>query len=57
MKKNKTFDAVQVMRDIRDRMSREIKGMAPEKQIDYIEKRSGLSGKPDEKAAAVSEDA
>ena len=57
MKKNKTFDAVQMMRDIRDGMSREIRGMAPEKQIAYIEKKSGLSGKPVEKATAVSGDA
>lgn len=42
MKKDKTFDAVKMMREIRDRMSEEIKGMTPKEQIEYIEKKSGF---------------
>ena len=42
MKKDKRFDAVKMMRRIRDQMSKEIKGMTPKEQIEYIEKRSGL---------------
>lgn len=43
--KIKTFDAVKVMRGIRDRMSEEMRGMTPKEQIEYIEKKSGLRGK------------
>lgn len=42
MKKDKGFNAVKMMRKIRDQMSKEIKGMTPKEQIEYIEKRSGL---------------
>lgn len=42
MRKDKTFDAVKMMREIRDRMSEEIKGMTPKEQIEYIEKKSGF---------------
>ncbi|MBN2498041.1 MAG: hypothetical protein JXR96_25850 [Deltaproteobacteria bacterium] len=42
---NKTFDAVRMMREIRDRMSREISRMTPEEQIEYFEKKSGLHEK------------
>ena len=38
----KAFDAVRIMREIRDRMSQEMKGMAPAEQIEYIQKRSGI---------------
>jgi len=42
MKKDKAFDAVKIMRDIRDRMSEEMKGMTPRQQIEYIERKSGI---------------
>lgn len=42
MKKDKGFNAVKMMRKIRDQMSKEIKGMTPKEQIEYIEKKSGL---------------
>ncbi|MDI6777166.1 MAG: hypothetical protein QMD03_08020 [Syntrophales bacterium] len=42
MKKDNIFDAVKMMRDIRDRMSEEMKGMTPKQQIEYIERKSGL---------------
>lgn len=42
MKKDKGFDAVKMMRAIRDRMSEEMKVMSPREQIEYIEKKSGL---------------
>jgi hypothetical protein len=38
MKKDKTFDAVKMMRAIRDRMSEEMKGMTPREQLEYIER-------------------
>jgi len=42
MKKDKGFNAVKMMRKIRDQMSKEIKGMTPKEQIEYIEKKSSL---------------
>jgi len=42
MKKDKRFDAVKMMRRIRDQMSKEIKGMTPKEQIEYVGKKSGL---------------
>ena len=39
--KDKTFDAVKMMRVIRDRMSRELKRMSPSEQIEYFEGKSG----------------
>jgi len=45
MKKNeKSFDAVQMMRQIRDRLSAQCKEMTFEEQKQYIRER--LSGKP-----------
>ena len=41
MKKTKSFDAVRVMRAIRDRMSREMRGMTPAEQIEYIRRAAG----------------
>lgn len=38
----KSFDAVKLMRDIRDWMSKDIRGMTPPEQIEYMEKKSGL---------------
>lgn len=40
MKKSKAFDAVKTMRDIRDRLSRELQGMSAAEQIAYIEAKS-----------------
>ncbi len=42
MKKDKPFDAVKLMRRIRDQMSKEIKGMNPKEQIEYIQEKSGV---------------
>ncbi len=51
MKKDKDFDAVRLMRRIRDQMSKDLMGMPPEKQIEYIEKKSGLRKGSGKKAA------
>ena len=51
MKKDKGFDAVKMMRKIRDQMSKEIKRMTPKEQIEYIEEKSGL--RREEKNRAV----
>ena len=40
IKKNKTFDAVKMMRESRDRMSEEMKRMTVKEQIKYIERKS-----------------
>jgi hypothetical protein len=53
MKKNKTFDAVKMMRDIRDCMSEEMKGMTVEEQIKYIERKSGLKRETRKQLAAI----
>ncbi len=37
---NKKFDAVKYMRQERDRISKTIKGMTPEQEIEYFRKRS-----------------
>jgi hypothetical protein len=52
MKQGKAFDAVKVMREIRDRMSEEMKGMTPREQIEYIERMAALQ-KRDRKLAAA----
>ncbi len=36
MKKDKSFDAVKMMREMRNRMSKEMQGMSPGEQIEYI---------------------
>ena len=36
MKKDKTFDSVKIMREIRDKMSQEMKGMTPKQQIEFV---------------------
>ena len=41
MKRDNSFDAVKTMRKIRDKMSKEIKGMSAKEQIEYIEKKFG----------------
>ena len=40
MKKHKPFDAVGFMRTMRDRMSKEMSGMTPQQQINYIRRKS-----------------
>lgn len=52
MKKDRTFDAVRMMRAIRDRMSEEMKGMTPREQIEYIE-RMAAPRKGEKKLAAT----
>ena len=46
--KTKSFDAVKMMRMIRDRMSEEMKGMTPSQQIDYIRRANEPVKKWDE---------
>jgi hypothetical protein len=50
--KNKKFDSVNLMRQIRDKMSQEIKEMTPQEQIKYFEKKSGVR-KTQKKRAVV----
>jgi hypothetical protein len=38
--KNKSFDAVQFMRNVRDKMSEEMRDMSFEEQQQYIEQRA-----------------
>jgi hypothetical protein len=38
IKKEKTVDAVKMMREIRDKMSKDIKGMTFEEETEYLEK-------------------
>jgi hypothetical protein len=52
MKRDKSFDAVKTMRKIRDKMSKEIKGMSAKEQIEYIEKKSGFR-REEKNSAAV----
>lgn len=47
--KEKDFDCVKMMRDIRDQVSREIMGMTYEEQRAWMDKR--LAKKPTKKAA------
>jgi len=49
--KKKTFDAVKMMREIRDRMSEEIRRLTPKERIEYFERKSGLEKKADTQAA------
>ncbi len=39
----KKFDSVKMMRDIRDRISRDIQGMTLEEEKEYLAKLSGKS--------------
>jgi hypothetical protein len=57
MKKTKSFDAVRVMRAIRDRMSREMRGMTPAEQIEYIRKAAGPREKVDRSEDAATANA
>lgn len=38
MKNNKKFDSVKMMREIRDKVSSDIKEMSPEQILEYIKK-------------------
>lgn len=40
VKTEKKFDAVKYMRQERERISKEIKGMTPEQEIEYFRKKS-----------------
>jgi hypothetical protein len=40
IKTNKKFDAVKYMRQERDRISKTIKGMTPEQEIEYFRKKA-----------------
>ena len=40
MKTLKDFDAVKMMREIRDKMSQEMKDMTIQEQVEYINKKS-----------------
>jgi hypothetical protein len=42
LKRNKAFDAVEMMRTIREQMGREIAGMTPPQEIAYIRKKACL---------------
>jgi hypothetical protein len=42
LKRSKPFDAVEMMRTIRDQMGREIAGMTPAQEIEYIRQRACL---------------
>ncbi len=52
---NKDFDAVKMTREIRDRMSEEMKGMTIEEQIEYIRRKSGLRKVEEKQEVVVSE--
>ena len=43
MKRAKTYDAVAIMRAIRDRMSAEMKGMTSRQRIEYIRRKSEVT--------------
>jgi hypothetical protein len=55
MKKNGAFDAVEMMRQIRDRMSEEMKRLTPTQQIEYIERKSGARGSQKERSPGMPE--
>lgn len=40
MRKRKTFDSVGFMRSVRDRMSKEMSGMTPQEEMEYIRMKS-----------------
>ncbi len=40
----KTFDAVKLMRDLRDRLSQEMEQMTPEERVRYIRDRAASTG-------------
>ena len=49
--KKKAFDSVKMMREIRDRMSKEIQRLTPKERIEYFEKKSGIRKKADSRAS------
>ena len=42
--KTKTFDAVRLMRELRDKLSQEMEQMAPEERMRYIRDRAASTG-------------
>jgi len=40
----KTFDAVKLMRELRDKLSQEMEQMTPEERIRYIQERAASTG-------------
>jgi hypothetical protein len=60
--KTKTFDAVKLMRELRDRLSQEMERMTPEERIRYISEKASSTGlarklAEDDKNAAQQADA
>ena len=58
----KTFDAVKLMRGLRDKLSQEMEGMTPEERVGYIQDKAastalGRTLAPDERKAAQQTDA
>lgn len=39
----KTFDAVKLMRDLRDKLSQEMEGMTPEERVLYIQAKAATT--------------
>lgn len=54
MKTEKSFDAVKMMREIRDKLSKEFKNMSYEEQGKYIKKRVHLKSSHNTKAVITS---
>lgn len=50
MKTKKKFDAVKMMRKIRDKLSKEFKDLSYKEQEEYIRKRTGIRPKASQKA-------
>ncbi len=42
--RTKTFDAVKLMRELRDRLSQEMEHMTPEERVRYISDRAAATG-------------
>lgn len=42
--KTKTFDAVKLMRELRDRLSEEMERMTPEERVRYISEKAAATG-------------
>lgn len=48
--KTKTFDAVRLMRELRDRLSQEMESMTPEERTRYIRDKAASTGLEAQKA-------
>jgi hypothetical protein len=60
--RTKTFDAVKLMRELRDRLSQEMERMTPEERVRYISEKAASTGlakklAEDDKGAAQQADA